>query len=166
MFANVFTLLTVALAAVTVSANHAVSFTNNCGSNVRPIIKNTANGVSYTGPWLSKGQSSSSSIAENWPSGIMVGQTNANQGVDCIGCTRLECDFANANPSWHCCNLSRVAGFHVGMSFSWTGGGCQGATCRSASCPPSDAWVPNVDDGSSLRFCPAANVGLKVTFCP
>ncbi|GAB1522492.1 hypothetical protein RhiTH_005612 [Rhizoctonia solani] len=166
MFVNIYTIFTVALAAVTVSANHAVSFTNNCGSSIRPIIKNTANGVTYTGPWLSKGQGSSSSVAENWPSGIIVGQTNANQGNDCVGCTRLECDFANSNPSWHCCNLSRVAGFHVGMSFSWTGGGCKGATCNSPSCPPSDAWVPGVDDGSSLRFCPAAGVGLKVTFCP
>ncbi|QRV82630.1 hypothetical protein RhiJN_10645 [Ceratobasidium sp. AG-Ba] len=167
MFGNTLIFFTTTLAAVTsVAANHAVSFTNNCGSSIRPIIKNTANGVTYTGPWLAKGQGSSSSVAENWPSGIIVGQTNANQGNDCIGCTRLECDFANSNPSWHCCNLSRVAGFHVGMSFSWTGGGCQGATCNSASCPPSDAWVPNVDDGSSLRFCPAANVGLKVTFCP
>lgn len=40
--------------------------------------------------------------------------------------------------------------------------------CHSkyANCPPSDAWVPNKDDGSSLRFCNAANVGLVVTFCP
>ncbi|KAG8738066.1 hypothetical protein FRC10_007311 [Ceratobasidium sp. 414] len=183
MFGNTFVLFAAALAAITsVAANHAVSFTNNCGayvsphspghhaeptpSSIRPIIKNTANGVTYTGPWLAKGQGASSSVTENWPSGIIVGQTNANQGVDCAGCTRLECDFANANPSWHCCNLSRVAGFHVGMSFSWTGGGCTGATCNNANCPPSAAWVPNVDDGSSLRFCPAAGVGLKVTFCP
>ncbi|CCO31260.1 hypothetical protein BN14_05298 [Rhizoctonia solani AG-1 IB] len=128
MFANIYTIFTVALAALTVSANHAVSFTNNCGVNVRPIIKNTANGVSYTGPWLSKGQSSSSSIAENASPPSYCLWTNANQGNDCIGCTRLECDFANANANWRCCNLSRVAGFHVGMSFSWTGGGCQGAT--------------------------------------
>ncbi|KAG9123703.1 hypothetical protein FRC07_014232 [Ceratobasidium sp. 392] len=187
MFGNALVLFTAALAAVTsVAANHAVSFTNNCGSSIRPIIKNTANGVTYTGPWLAKGQGASSSVAENvstplylpscailmelrniqWPSGIIVGQTNANQGNDCAGCTRLECDFANSNPSWHCCNLSRVAGFHVGMSFSWTGGGCTGATCNNPNCPPKDAWVPGVDDGSSLRFCPAANVGLKVTFCP
>ncbi|KAG9123702.1 hypothetical protein FRC07_014231 [Ceratobasidium sp. 392] len=167
MFGNTFAIVTAALAAVSsVAANHAISMTNNCGVSVRPIIKNTANGVSFTGPWLAKGQSASSSVPENWASGIVVPQTNANQGNDCAGCTRLECDFANSNASWHCCNLSRVAGFNVGMSFSWTGGGCTGATCNNASCPPSDAWVPNVDDGSSLRFCPAANVGLNVKFCP
>ncbi|KAF8756088.1 structural constituent of cell wall [Rhizoctonia solani] len=163
MSINIFAISTVALAAVTVSANHAVSFTNNCGSSIRPIIKNTANGVTYTGPWLSKGQGSSSS----WPSGIIVGQTNANQGNDCVGCTRLECDFANSNPSFHCCQLSREAGFHIGMSFSWTEGGCKGDICKSASCPLSGPWYPwPVDDGSSLHCCPTANVGLKITFCP
>ncbi|CAE6349876.1 unnamed protein product [Rhizoctonia solani] len=94
----------------------------------------------------------------------MVGQTNANQGVDCVGCTRLECDFSTSN--FRNCNLSRVVGFHVGMNFSWTGGGCQGATCRSASCPPSDAWNPGSNDAGSLRFCNTPNVGLRVTFCP
>ncbi|KAF8711818.1 hypothetical protein RHS03_01361, partial [Rhizoctonia solani] len=163
MFVNIYTIFTVALAAVTVSADHAVSFTNNCGSNIRPIIKNTADGVTYTGPWLAKGQSSSSS----WPSGIIVGQTNANQGNDCVGCTRLECDFANPNPSFRFCRLSRVAGFHVGMGFSWTEGGCKGATCAVGRCLSYDAWIPGpVDDGSSLRFCPVANIGLKITFCP
>lgn len=34
-------------------------------SSIRPIIKNTANGVTYTGPWLAKGQGASSSVAEN-----------------------------------------------------------------------------------------------------
>ncbi|KAG8695017.1 hypothetical protein FRC08_008115 [Ceratobasidium sp. 394] len=165
MFANTFALVIIALAAVTsVAANHAVSFHNNCGRQIRPIIKNTAKGVTYTGPWLAKGGSSSSSVPENWPSGIMFGQRNANQGADCPGCTRLECDFASGG--YHNCNLSRVSGFTIGMGFAWTAGGCKGAACKTASCPPSDAWVPNKDDGSSLRFCNVANVGLKVTFCP
>ncbi|KAG9123700.1 hypothetical protein FRC07_014229 [Ceratobasidium sp. 392] len=66
MFGNTLTLFTVALAAATnVAANHAVNFHNNCGKDIRPIIKNTAQGVTYTGPWLKKGGSSSSSVPEN-----------------------------------------------------------------------------------------------------
>ncbi|GAB1518203.1 hypothetical protein RhiTH_001262 [Rhizoctonia solani] len=164
MFANIYAIIVISLAAVTLSADHAVTFTNNYGLGVRPIIKNTADGVTYTRPWLGGGQSWFSSIAENWPSGIMVGQTNEKQGADCVGCTRLECDFSTSN--FRNCNLLRVAGFHIRMSFSWTAGGYTGATCNSPSCPPSDAWNPNSDDASSLRFFNTPRVDITVVFCP
>ncbi|QRV82637.1 hypothetical protein RhiJN_10652 [Ceratobasidium sp. AG-Ba] len=165
MVTSPFALITTALAATTlVTANHNVSFKNNCGQKISPLIKNTANGVTYRGGALSTGGSSSSSVPENWPSGIILGLRSGDAAPDCPGCTRLECDFSTAG--YKNCNLSRVSGYSIPMGFSWTSGSCKGAACKSPTCPPSDAWVPGVDDGSSLRFCNVANVGLQVTFCP
>ncbi|KAG8738065.1 hypothetical protein FRC10_007310 [Ceratobasidium sp. 414] len=166
MFGNALAPFAIALATITsVAANHAVSFHNNCGKQIRPIIKNTAKGVTYTGPWLAKGGSSSNSVPENWASGIMFGQTNANQALvahvssaillarditiaTCRACRDLLSVWASHG---------RPEGAKVLLVFCLS---------KTTSCPPSDAWVPNKDDGSSLRFCNVANVGLKVTFCP
>jgi hypothetical protein len=43
---------------------------------------------------------------------------------DGIFSTLLECDFSN--PSFRQCNLSRVSGYNVGMSFSFDAGDCGG----------------------------------------
>ncbi|KAF8705319.1 structural constituent of cell wall, partial [Rhizoctonia solani] len=164
MFANIYTIIVISLAAVTLSADHAVTFTNNYGLGVRPIIKNTADGATRTRPRLGRDQSWLSSIAENWLSGIMVEQANEKQDTDCVSCSRVECDFPTSN--FRNCNLLRVAGFHVRMSFSWTAGGCTGATCNPPSCPPSDTWNHNSDEASSLRFFNTPRVAITVVFCP
>ncbi|KAF8677582.1 hypothetical protein RHS04_05749 [Rhizoctonia solani] len=148
MFANIYAIIVISLAAVTLSADHAVTFTNNYGLGVRPIIKNTADGVTYTRPWLGGGQSWFSSIAENvgrlasW-----LGKRMKNK----VPTASVALDLSATSPP------PIFATFEIANSKTGS---------NSPSCPPSDAWNPNSDDASSLRFFNTPRVDITVVFCP
>ncbi|GAB1528551.1 hypothetical protein RhiTH_011745 [Rhizoctonia solani] len=72
MFVSIYSILTVALAAATVSTGRTVSFTNNCRMNIRPIIKYTTGSTNFTGPWLSAGYSLSMAAPANASSSLII----------------------------------------------------------------------------------------------
>jgi hypothetical protein len=73
--------------------------------------------------------------------------------------TLLECDFSN--PSYRQCNLSRVSGYNVGMSFSFDTSSCSGNSCESSSCGGSQAFSTPTNGGASLRQCNVGGVGMQ-----
>ncbi|KAF8316111.1 hypothetical protein DL93DRAFT_2078360 [Clavulina sp. PMI_390] len=151
-----------AATAATVMAQHQVTVYNYCGSAETAHVKSSA--FNYiSGALGTNGGSYSVSIPALASSLIIFGENGDCPGDDGPGCTRLECDFSN--PSYQQCNLSRVAGYSIPLAWSWTDGSCTGAHCESSSCPPSDAWNPNSNDGSSLRQCNTANVGVNLYLC-
>ncbi|KAG8993308.1 hypothetical protein FRB94_001751 [Tulasnella sp. JGI-2019a] len=149
-------------AASAVLANHQVTIYNYCGQGKYGHVKSSA--FNYVSGLLGTGGGAYTvSIPSLASSLIIFGESGECPGADGPGCTRLECDFSN--PSYQQCNLSRVAGFSIPLAWSWTDGGCTGGHCESASAGPADCWVPGLDNGSSLRQCNTANVGVNLYLC-
>jgi hypothetical protein len=77
--------------------------------------------------------------------------------------TLLECDFSN--PSYRQCDLSRIDGFNVGMSFSFDSGSCGGNSCSNNGCDGNAAFSTPTNGYNSLRQCNVANVGMQSVSC-
>ncbi|TFL05109.1 hypothetical protein BDV98DRAFT_601529 [Pterulicium gracile] len=162
-------LLTAGLVALTsvlpAVADHELRFKNNCGFNVTPKWKAGSGGLS-SGPSMARGAQWSGWVPEYWVAGRVYGQNGACLEPDGARCTLFECTFNNIG--YNQCNISRVSGYNIGMSFSWIGGsGCQGGkNCNNPNCGNNVAWLPPDSCNGCLSQCNTARVGMLVTFCP
>ncbi|KAJ7203960.1 hypothetical protein C8J57DRAFT_1379889 [Mycena rebaudengoi] len=148
------------LAAVT-SADHLVMVKNTCGSKtITPIFH--AGTVTKTMAAIGNGGVTSIVVPEAQLSWRIFGQTGTCGFPDGGGCTLLECSFDN--PSFRQCNLSRVDGFNVGMTFSFSDGSCAGNNCLTNTCDRNHAFSDPTNGGPSIRQCNTPNVGMTVTF--
>jgi hypothetical protein len=165
-FPSFVTVAFVALASLTqVSANHELRFKNNCSFNVTPKWKAGSGGLT-SGANMSPGSTWSGSVPETWVAGRVYGQNGRCAEPDGAGCTLFECSFPNNG--FNQCNISRVSGYNIGMSFSWIGGsGCQGGkNCNNSNCSNTQAWLPPDSCNGCLSQCNTPNVGMLITFCP
>ncbi|KZV88958.1 hypothetical protein EXIGLDRAFT_161362 [Exidia glandulosa HHB12029] len=140
---------------------HHIKFVNKCSKTIRPAF-HAVDGTSRYMKALKKGQSTSTTIAEGKKAWRVFGQTGGCSYPDGNKCTLLECSFENAK--FRQCNISRVSGYNVGMSFSWSDKKCKGNSCLKKSCDGAHAFSNPTNGGKSLRQCNTPNVGMTVTF--
>ncbi|KAJ7082820.1 hypothetical protein C8R43DRAFT_322754 [Mycena crocata] len=153
-------LVAAASLAVVASANHLITFRNTCNRNITPIYHD--NGNTRTLATIGNGGVTTTVVGETQGAWRAYGQTGSCAFPDGGGCLLLECSFDNAN--FRQCNLSRVDGFNVGMSFSFSDGGCGGNNCLTNTCDGNHAFSTPTNGGPSLRQCNTPNVGMTVTF--
>ncbi|TFL02810.1 hypothetical protein BDV98DRAFT_564874 [Pterulicium gracile] len=145
---------------------HEIRFRNNCNKNITPRWK-AGSGATSTGKVMAAKTTWSTSVPEKWVAGRAWGNDGKCNNADGAGCTLFECTFSNVG--YNQCNISRVSGYNVGMSFSWInpGAGCQGGKkCSTSNCPNTGAWLPPDSCNGCLSQCNKASVGMLVTFCP
>ncbi|KAJ7083280.1 hypothetical protein C8R43DRAFT_1052160 [Mycena crocata] len=154
-------LVAAASLAVVASADHLVTFRNTCGRSITPVY-HTGDGTTRTLATIGNGGSTSTVVPEGQAAWRAFGQTGTCSMPDGAGCLLLECSFDN--PNFRQCNLSRVDGFNVGMTFSFSDGGCAGNNCLTNTCDGNHAFSTPTNGGPSLRQCNTPNVGMTVTF--
>ncbi|KAJ7890115.1 hypothetical protein B0H14DRAFT_2690604 [Mycena olivaceomarginata] len=141
------------------SADHLVTVKNTCASKrITPIFH--AGTVTKTMSAIGNGGVTSIVVPEAQLSWRIFGQTGTCGSFIGGGCTLLEC----SNPSFRQCNLSRVDGFNVGMTFSFSDGSCAGNNCLTSTCDVNHAFSNPNNGGPSIRQCNTPNVGMTVTF--
>ncbi|KAK1225447.1 hypothetical protein PQX77_011617 [Marasmius sp. AFHP31] len=160
-FSSLFTTLAVLAAATgtVMGESHTVKFNNKCGKGTPKLIqagKTLSSGGTYkhngaftaaiaylqTGPCLLNGENCMT---------VEMTLKDPNPGQP------EKLTASSFSPSSH--------KFNVPIGFKYTNGCSNGATCRSASCPKTDAFH-KFDDYEAQRACQAKDVGLEITFCP
>ncbi|KAH7098460.1 hypothetical protein BKA62DRAFT_832550 [Auriculariales sp. MPI-PUGE-AT-0066] len=141
--------------------DHTVTVVNNCGRTITPVYHDPGNSFNMTA--LGPGQSTATTVGEAQTAWRIWGEDGKGCGwPDGGGCTLLECSFDN--PNFRQCNLSRVDGFNVGVTFTFNDASCGGNNCLDANCPPDHAFSTPDNGGASIRQCNVGSVSMTVTF--
>ncbi|KZV97552.1 hypothetical protein EXIGLDRAFT_764344 [Exidia glandulosa HHB12029] len=161
-FRFVLVLATPVVAASTIrKRDHAITYVNHCGSRLTPVFD--AGGKTTHAAAIGPGSSTRLTVAEGKAGWRSYAQTGGCIEPDGGNCTLLECSFDN--PAFRQCDISRVDGFNVGITFTFSDPGCAGNHCLSKTCPPAQAFSNATNGGPSIRQCNTPNVGMTVTFC-
>ncbi|KZV97554.1 hypothetical protein EXIGLDRAFT_764346, partial [Exidia glandulosa HHB12029] len=106
--------------------DHAITYVNNCGSTLTPVY-HAADGTTTHAATIGPGGQTGLTVAEGQAAWRTYAQTGTCTEPDGVGCTLLECSFDNA--AFRQCDISRIDGFNVGITFSFSDPGCAGNQC-------------------------------------
>ncbi|KAJ3931525.1 MAG: hypothetical protein NXY57DRAFT_1039129 [Lentinula lateritia] len=167
-----------ASASTLVSAQHAFTLANHCGSSITPIVANTACGYSprcsgagyYTAAQpgvLGAGASETITIPVDWVGRIFA--QNGACGASGEDCTITEFNLDTGDfytPQAY--DISNIQGFT--QSIEIAAAGCDTVTCTNVNCGCTEAYPPGDESGcgddSPVRACGAGNIAFTITFCP
>ncbi|KAG7091764.1 hypothetical protein E1B28_008166 [Marasmius oreades] len=151
-------LFAVAFAGIAAAEHHTITMINKCGRGT-PTLVRQGNIVSTGAPY---------SANEAIPATIAFLQTGGCDRLNGAGCMTCELTLKNPDPgapgSGSSVDLSLIPplAFNVPISFKYTNGCSNGASCPNAGCH--DVFR-KPDDYFAQRACQVNDVNLEITFC-
>ncbi|KAF9254736.1 hypothetical protein L218DRAFT_1009356 [Marasmius fiardii PR-910] len=158
MFSKFALLAVAALAGTAAAERHTITMINRCGRGT-PTLVRQGNIVSTGAPYTAN---------EAIPATIAFLQTGECDRLNGSGCMTCELTLKNPDPnapgSGSSVDISMIPPlkFNVPISFQYTGGCSNGASCPDPNCH--DAFRTPTDYFAQ-RACQANDVNLQITFC-